>query len=560
MATRTIEVNIIAKNLAGEAFAGLNKSLSDSEKKVNSLSEKLQSMGGRLQGIGTKMSLGITAPLSFLGGTAIDAASDLSESMNKVNVVFGQSSEKIQKFADSAAKNLGLSERSALEAAGTFGNLFTTMGLAQPTAADMSTAILSLSSDLASFNNLKPEEVLERLRSGLVGEVEPLRALGINLNAAAVEAKAMEMGLVGADGELTEAAKVQARYALILEQTKNAQGDFARTSDGLANSTRIAKAQFSDLQAEMGTKLLPAATKIMVVLSSLLDKFSALPEPVQTLVFAVGGLAAVAGPAAGGLGTMMKVAGELGGPLGKLGPVIMKNVVPALGSMNLALGPIGWTILAIGAALALLVTAWTQNWGDIQGKTKAAVDWIGARLTDLVNFFTDLPNKLAALIGSIGETAGNIGSAIRDGIIGGIKGTMGAIGNLGEQLLSALKGLINSAVDAVNNAIPDDIGFDILGQHIGVDLPDNPIPHLAGGVSNFRGGLALLGEQGPELAALPAGTTVFSNQQTRQIMGGSVNNHNRIIVNIFGGNATAVMDRFATHPATREFFQPRARF
>ena len=103
----------------------------------------------------------------------------------------------------------------------------------------MSTGLVQLAADLASFNNLNPEEVFLKLQSGIVGEVEPMRALGVNLSAAAVNAKALQMGLVNANGELTEQAKIMARYALIMEQTGNAQGDFARTSDGLANSTRI---------------------------------------------------------------------------------------------------------------------------------------------------------------------------------------------------------------------------------------------------------------------------------------------------------------------------------
>ena len=103
-------------------------------------------------------------------------------------------------------------------------------------------------------------DALEKLRSGLVGEAEPLRVLGVNINEATTKAKAFELGLVGANGVVSEAAKVQARYALILEQTVTAQGDFARTADGVANTQRTLTAEWENAQVVIGQALprLPA--------------------------------------------------------------------------------------------------------------------------------------------------------------------------------------------------------------------------------------------------------------------------------------------------------------
>ena len=131
-----------------------------------------------------------------------------------------------------------MSKQQAIDAAGTFGNLFTSMGMGQAASADMSTGIVQLAADLGSFNNIPIDVMLEKMRSGMVGEVEPLRAVGINLSAAAVKAKAIQMGLADANGEVSQAATLQARYAVMLEQSANAQGDFARTADGLANSSK----------------------------------------------------------------------------------------------------------------------------------------------------------------------------------------------------------------------------------------------------------------------------------------------------------------------------------
>src|SRR3989304_383720 len=228
---------------------------------VTGLEKALKTMGTSAMRTGGILTAGVTLPLVGMATVAVKAASDLAESMNKVNVVFGESAVEVKEFSENAASSLGMSNQAALEAAGTFGNLFTSMGLTRDEAAGMSTDLLTLAADLSSFNNIDPTVALEKLRSGLVGEVEPLRALGVNLSEAAVEAKALELGIIDAGEEMTSAQKVTARYALIIEQTKNAQGDFARTSDGLANSTRILKAQFQDAAAELGQALLPGARR-----------------------------------------------------------------------------------------------------------------------------------------------------------------------------------------------------------------------------------------------------------------------------------------------------------
>lgn len=192
-------------------------------------------------------------------GESIQAASDLGETMSKSRVIFGDAADDIEDFGEQAAESIGLSKNAAIGAAATFGNFFTNIGQSQEAAARMSKELVGLAGDLASFNNLDPTDVLEKLRAGLSGEAEPLRAVGVFLTAAKVQAKAMELGLADAHGELSEGAKILARYHLILDETKTAQGDFARTSDGLANKTRILNAEMENLQAEVGQEAIPVA-------------------------------------------------------------------------------------------------------------------------------------------------------------------------------------------------------------------------------------------------------------------------------------------------------------
>ena len=320
--------------------------------KLQDVGRRVSAIGAGISSVGRGMTMGLTLPIVGAGVAAVAAASNLEETINKVNVVFGESASVVQAWAETAATSLGQSRQQALDAAGTFGNLFTSMDMGRPIAADMSTGLVTLASDLASFNNIDPTEATTALRAGLVGEVEPLRRLGVNLNAATIAAQAMEMGLVdlsvdmtavqgltldlekaqladteaiakwgegsiqardsaqklaeiqerlnqatqGAQEVLTPAQKAQAAYALIMEQTKNAQGDFIRTSDGLANSQRILKAQVVDAAGAIGTDLLPVAKELVVGLQGLIEKFASLDPEQRKTILTILGIAAAAGP------------------------------------------------------------------------------------------------------------------------------------------------------------------------------------------------------------------------------------------------------------------------
>jgi hypothetical protein len=216
------------------------------------------------QGVGLGAGIsGFNLLSSAIGGTvdlvqeSVAAASNLNEQINKTEALFKGSADEVEKFGDTTAKAFGISKREALEAAGNFGNLFNTIGLTSDESAKMSTRLVGLAADLASFNNIGTAEALEKIRSGLAGEAEPLRQVGVLLNETAVAAEATALGFTKVNGQFTEGQKVQARYSLILKQTSAAQGDFARTADSMANQQRILNAESEDLTARIGEDLLP---------------------------------------------------------------------------------------------------------------------------------------------------------------------------------------------------------------------------------------------------------------------------------------------------------------
>lgn len=228
-------------------------------------------------GAGTSRFAGIAGNAYVIAGAAavgfavkaVQAASDQNEALNKSRVIFGAASADVEAFAETSAESFGISKTAALEAAAGFGNMLETAGLAEDAAADMSIRLVKLAADLASFNNIDPAEALEKLRSGLAGEAEPLRQVGILLSESRVKAEAYASGIAKAGAELTEAQKVQARFNLILKDSESAQGDFARTSDGLANQLRSLKARFDDIVATVGQDLLPVAEALVGVLGEI---------------------------------------------------------------------------------------------------------------------------------------------------------------------------------------------------------------------------------------------------------------------------------------------------
>jgi hypothetical protein len=216
-------------------------------------------------GIGLAAAAGGAAVVA-MARKSIDAASNLNEQMSATKTLFGDAAESMVEFAQSA-EAIGVSERAALEAGNAYGDLFLKIGMTEEAAAGLAQGAVQMAADFSSFKNLGMDEALDKIRAGLVGEAEPLRALGVFLTAAKVEAEGMRLGLAGANGQLSEGAKITARYSLILSEMGDAQGDAARTADSYANTQRRAAAASENLQAELGQRLLPVFTDIAYVMS-----------------------------------------------------------------------------------------------------------------------------------------------------------------------------------------------------------------------------------------------------------------------------------------------------
>ena len=261
----------------------VNTGVQAADKQLKQFGTSAKTVAGAVGGL----SLAFGTVQSVLG-PAIKAASNMEESLSKVNVVFGKGARDVEKFASSAAKNLGQSKQAVLEAAGVFGTFGKAAGLAGTDLAVFSNDFTQLATDLASFNNTTPEEAVQAIGAALRGESEPLRRYGVLLNDATLKQEAMTLGIYDGKGALTSQQKILAAQSAIFKQTGDAQGDFMRTSDGLANSTRTLSATFKDLQAKFGAAFLEQAKTATANINFLAQAFNGLPTPVKKSSSALG--------------------------------------------------------------------------------------------------------------------------------------------------------------------------------------------------------------------------------------------------------------------------------
>lgn len=267
----------MASNLFGKISVGITASTGGLTRGLNLATVQLKqfaSINKKLAGIGistgflaatTAIGLATSAIRKFAGGInyAVQSSASLTEAQNRVDVVFGQSAEAVKRFADSTAA-IGIAKSEALDAAGLFGTLFTNIGVTEQRAAQMSNAMVELSANMASYSNKSVEESLRALRSALVGEVEPIRRLGIVLNDSELRQEAFAMGLTKTTRfVLTPAVKMVAAYSSIMKQAGRQHGDFARTSHELTNQQRILTANFKELIAEAGERLKPVFLSVV---------------------------------------------------------------------------------------------------------------------------------------------------------------------------------------------------------------------------------------------------------------------------------------------------------
>jgi hypothetical protein len=368
---------------------------------------------------------------------AIGSANDLNESINAVNVVFGDASKQVLNFSKNAASKAGLSMRAFNELVTPVGASLQNVGFSADQAAKQSINLAKRAADMASVFNVDVKGALAAIQSGLRGEADPLEKFGVGLSDAAVKAKAMNMGLAESEKQLTANDKAQARLKLIFEQTNKLAGDFTNTSDGLANSQRIASANFENLSATIGQMLLPVAAKAMAAFNDLL-LWAQRNWPVfrQSFVNAWEQMK----PA---FDALIGIATTVKDTIAKHWGTIERNM---LALKTVVVDALKIVRDAIELVNALLHGDWKEAWNNAKQIASSVIDGIKTILTNQLQ-------NILQLAGALGRAVWN---GFRDGITGIGEFFLGVITGLKDMLVNQLENLRAKAVDlgtAIKNGI-----------------------------------------------------------------------------------------------------------
>lgn len=357
--------------------------------------------------------------------TGIDYASDLAEVQNVVDVTFGSATEAINSWSKECLAAYGMNEVSAKRYAGTIGAMLKSSGLAGDAIVDMSKDMVGLAGDMASFYNLDLETAFEKIRSGISGETEPLKQLGINMSVANLEAYALSQGITTAYNEMSQAEQVMLRYNYLMSTTADAQGDFARTQDSYANQTRLLSESWLEFTGVMAEQLLPVLTTIVSWLNNIVAFLTENADMVSAVLV---GLSTTVG--------ILAVAWVVHAAAQWLAVAANQALIVSLLS-----NPILWIALIIGVLVAAMYR-WIQSIGGVKNaweicKLALIVGWNAVKLA----FFTgvywviDLVDKLKLCWQKAGVAIANF------------------MGDMKVSVLTILQNMINGAIDIINKFI-----------------------------------------------------------------------------------------------------------
>jgi hypothetical protein len=475
---------------------------------------ELKSVASAAESISAKFSkfrAPAAAALGAIGlgaGKAIKSASDLNETVSKSNQIFGSNSAAIQQWAGGAAQNLGLSKQAALESASGFGDMFTQLGFAGDQAAGMSQKVVQMSADLGSFNNLPTADVTDKIAGAFRGEYDGLQTLIPNISAARVESEAMAATGKKTASQLTAQEKATAVLAIVQKDGARAQGDFARTASGAANSQKIAAASASDLSAKLGQALLPAYTKVLQVGIQFLGFLSQHQAAVTVVIAVVAGLAAVVlalsvattiynGVMAVAKGAMVAYtavqwllnAAMTANPIGIIvvgialliaGFILLyqhsetfRNILAAIGQVGVAIwGGIKTAALAVWAAIVayvrfqiavltavirVIVAVAKAVWDAIKAAAQAVWGFITAYIRTEINIIKTVIKAIVAVAKAVWDAIKSAAVSVWKGItsaftsaVNSIKSGFSKVKSFASDVLSKIKGLFSASalVDA----------------------------------------------------------------------------------------------------------------
>jgi hypothetical protein len=326
--------------------------LTGAQKGLKQAAKEFKSTGNELTSIGKNMTMGITAPIMAAAGASVKLASDLEETMNKVNVVFGDSADTVKSWAKSSVTSMGLAQQTAMDMTSTMGDMATSMGFSSAESAKLGMELTKRAADMASFKNISIDIANTALASVFTGETESLKKMGVVMTEANLQQYALSKGIKTTIKDMTQAEKVQLRYNYVMEKTSNAAGDFVRTQGGVANQSRIVTESLKELGATMGQALIPVTKDLLKGVNSMLKGFISLTDEQKKTILTLAGIAAAMGPVILIIGKLSTGIGGVITGLVKAGKALKDGggLIAGLGAL---IGPAGVVVLVVAALAAL---------------------------------------------------------------------------------------------------------------------------------------------------------------------------------------------------------------
>lgn len=365
-------------------------------KSAEETGNKLKATGEKMVGVGKTLSMALTVPLLAAGGASVKLASDLNESLNKVDVAFGKNAKKVEDWSNTTLKSFGISKGSALDMAALFGDMGTAMGQSTEEASKMSTSLVGLAGDLASFKNIGIDQAQDALKGIFTGEGEALKSLGVIMQDSTLEAYALATGQKKSYDEMTQAEKVALRYAFVMDATKNSQGDFARTSDGTANQMRIFSESLQELGASFGQYILPVITPLLTKLNEMVQAFGKLDEGTKKTILIFAGIIAAIAPVILILGNLMSAVGTIA--------ATFAPAIAGAGGLSAALGaivaPVAIVIASIVAFIAIFTSLYKHNedfrnnvngvWANVKDTISSVIE----NIKTIISVFVEIAHQI----------------------------------------------------------------------------------------------------------------------------------------------------------------------
>ena len=238
------------------------------DKKTEKATSKMASFGASIKNM--LKSAAFIQTMRYLGN-AVDKSMEYTESLNLFTVAMGEYADEAMEYAKTVRDAMGIDINEWIKAQGTFNIIIKGFGVAADKAAIMSKNLTQLGYDLASIENKTVEEMMMKLRSGISGELEPLRNLGYDLSQARLQQEAYALGIDKSVTAMNQAEKSMLRYHAIMTQLPWVQGDMARTLDAPANQTRIFKSRINELSRAIGNIFIPILNKMLPYLIAVAD-------------------------------------------------------------------------------------------------------------------------------------------------------------------------------------------------------------------------------------------------------------------------------------------------